>query len=166
MANDNNSDELTNAIKVMQRLGLGSGDDIKASVTSNLGPMWSPAGTGIGASVELPSVADTLKENMGDMRENIGDQNGSMLGKIGTGVGIVKDLAGLYMGWKQMKMAKQQLRDNRAFGNRNVANQARTTNASLEGLYRAGLHQSGANSGRESVDSYMTRNRVDGSQVA
>jgi len=84
---------------------------------------------------------------------------------VGAGIGAAKDLAGLYTGYKQMQMAKEQMRTNKAFGNRNIANQAQTINTSLEAKYRAALAGEGPNSGRESVDSYMSRNRVDGSAV-
>lgn len=116
-----------------------------------------------------------------------GDSGGSIFGEKGFGfnsgtanvagniLGGITDLAGLYFGNKKLKLAKDQLATNTAFGNRNIANQAKVINNTLEARYRAALAAQGVNpetggtgSGgtqRESVDSYLARSKVDGSAV-
>lgn len=101
--------------------------------------------------------------------------NTGTLNILGNGIDGLGQLARLYFGSKQLGLAEDQLEANIDFGNRNIANQAQTINRSLEARYRAALsargqgldgqNLSGSGPASESLDSYLARNKVDGSPV-
>lgn len=65
-----------------------------------------------------------------------------LLGNIGTGVGIFKDLAGIWQGWQAQKLAKDQYKSSLAFANQNMANMVKDHNARrADVLHARGLTQ-------------------------
>jgi len=131
---------------------------------------YNPQNAGMG----IPDFAgmkgsDLLGDNNPNLDLDFGGPQGrdwkAIMNNFGTGVGAVKDLAGLYMGWKQMQMAKKQMATTTAFGNRNIANQAQTINNSRAALHARGLEQAGPNTTRLSTPEYMAQVAVDGSKV-
>lgn len=102
-----------------------------------------------------------------------GDQgfgfNSGTFGAVGGAINGLSQLSSLYFGNKKLKLAEEQFDTNKAFANRNNANQARTINNSLEARYRAALAQSGVGlqggGNKESLQSYLDRSKVDGSAI-
>ena len=95
--------------------------------------------------------------------------NMGTMSALGTGVQGLGSLASMYFGNKQMNLAEDQYNTNKDFGNRNIANQAQTTNNSMEARYRAAMAANGVNTntgaGKEGLDSYLARSKVDGSAI-
>lgn len=94
--------------------------------------------------------------------------NTGTLGALGTGIQGLGGLASIYFGNKQLGLAEDQYETNKAFGNRNLANQAQTVNNSLEARYRAALAAKGQGTQgtqSESLQSYLDRSKVDGSAI-
>ena len=135
-------------------------------------------------STDITQLLELFQQNYGGLS---GSSGGSLFGEQGFGLnsgtanaagsalGAITDLAGLYFGNKQLKLAEKQLETNKAFGNRNIANQAKVINNTLEARYRAALAAQGVNpetggtgtggTQRESLDAYLSRSKVDGSKV-
>lgn len=88
---------------------------------------------------------------------------------VGQGIGALGDLASIYFGIQQLGLAEDQYNTNKAFGNRNIANQAQTINTSLENRYRAALANKGYSTEGgghlEALDTYLAKSKVDGSPV-
>lgn len=94
--------------------------------------------------------------------------NTGTMGALGNGIEGLSGLASMYFGNKQLGLAEDQYNTNKAFGNRNLANQATTVNNSLEARYRAALAAQGQGtqgSQGESLQSYLNRSKVDGSAI-
>lgn len=85
--------------------------------------------------------------------------DGTMVnGSLPTGLHAFSSLAGAYLGWQQFNLAKEQLAQNKKIFNLNFGAQAQSTNRELEDRQMRRVRDSGGLA--ESVDSYMTRNRV------
>lgn len=95
--------------------------------------------------------------------------NKGTFGAVGQGIGALSDLAGIYFGKQQLDLAEDQYNTNKAFGNRNIANQAQAANNTIEARYRAALAAKGhgveGGGNKESLQSYLDRSRVDGSAI-
>ena len=96
--------------------------------------------------------------------------NKGTLGALGQGIQGLGGLASIYFGNKQLGMAEDQYNTSKEFGNRNIANQAQTINNALESRYRATLAAKGIGTeggqGKESLESYLNRSKVNGSAIA
>ncbi len=113
-------------------------------------PMF-PAGTNTGAST--PN-ANWQLDWFGGTRPD----RTQVAGYIPTAVDAFSGLAGAYLGFQQMNLAKDQLEQNKRIFNLNFANQAQTVNTQLEDRQRARVASNP--DAYESIDSYMNRNRV------
>ncbi len=91
------------------------------------------------------------------------------LGDWGSALGGIGSLAQAYLGYQQLGQAEDQWGDQMAFANRNMKNQSKLTNAKLEGMQRGRIAGTGNNNAYgqyESLNSYMPKNRVDGSAIS
>lgn len=91
------------------------------------------------------------------------------IGGWGSALQGVGSLAQAYMGYQGLGQAQDQLDFNKNVFNRNIKNQAKLTNAQLEGKHRGRINSTGNNNAYgnyESLDTYMTKNRVDGSAIS
>lgn len=79
-------------------------------------------------------------------------------GYIPTGMAAFSGLAGAYLGFQQMNLAKQQLDQNKKVFNLNFQTQAAGVNRDLEDRQRARVASN--SSAYESVGSYMDKNSV------
>lgn len=92
----------------------------------------------------------------------------SSMGGWGNALQGVGSLAQAYMGYQGLGQAQDQLDFNKDVFNRNIENQSKLTNARLEDRQRARVGSTGtgnAYGSYESLDSYMGKNRVDGSPI-
>jgi len=82
------------------------------------------------------------------------------LGALGAGFDI-------YAGLKNLGLAKKQFNFNRSLANRNLANQAATTNLAIDKYGYNKLAGTGLNAQdlAKAVESYVARNKVDGSPI-
>lgn len=118
------------------------------------------------------SLADMLRFQPGQVNSGA-PQQGSFLGGMldqtdangnvqqgwgGLALDGAQALGGAYMGYKQLQIAKNSLRESRRQFNLNFGAQQQTTNAAIEDRQRARV---AANPGAyESVGSYMNKNRI------
>jgi hypothetical protein len=125
---------------------------------------------------KLPEIqwGDTTGLGVGALKANAGtpsdwqakwlggiDSNGvKSNGIIPTGMGAFSGLAGAYLGFQQLNLAKDQLSQNKKIFNLNFQNQAADVNRNLEDRQRARVASN--SSAYESVDSYMNKNKVNG----
>ena len=81
--------------------------------------------------------------------------------------GGVSGLAGLYMGNKQLKMAKDQYNTNKQFGNANLVNTAKAYNSDLTNMYQSVLDarkDTGAN--MATLQEYLAQHGVSDKPIA
>ena len=81
--------------------------------------------------------------------------------------GGVSGLAGLYMGNKQLKMAKDQYNTNKQFGNANLVNTAKAYNSDLTNMYQSVLEarkDTGAN--MATLQEYLAQHGVSDKPIA
>lgn len=102
---------------------LGSGAPAAPSssmpgVGSNMGPLAAVKAAGAGAGGPESAFS-------------------KLLGNVGTGVGIFADLAGIWQGFQQQKLAKQQYGTNLAFANANLENTVKDYNNRYSSLLTA-----------------------------
>lgn len=79
-------------------------------------------------------------------------------GWLSPALGIASGIGSLVTGRQNLKLARQQLDQNREQFNKNYAAQQQTTNTALEDRQRARVAAGG--DAYESVESYMARNRI------
>jgi hypothetical protein len=120
--------------------GFSLNDAVMADTNPNAGSVWGEQGLGF---------------------------NKGTFSALGSGLQSLGDLAKMYYGNKALKLGEQQYRTNVDFGNRNIANQSKLINNTLEARYRAAqaANAGGGNENTESLDSYLARSKVDGSPI-
>ena len=82
---------------------------------------------------------------------------------LNTGINGANALLNGIMGFKQYGLAKDQLNFSRNAANRNVSNQATLLNGQMEQKH---LRRLANDPSLESLESFMSRNSVDGSRIA
>jgi hypothetical protein len=124
--------------------------------TSTLGG-GSVDGTGINAGV---STGDPIAGLGGPLIGGHSGFFGNMTGeqKIGLGIGGLKTLGSLWMGLKQLSLAKKQFAFQRDFANTNLANSMKTYNTALAGRARAQGFTEGSSQG--DVANYVQQNSL------
>lgn len=139
------------------------------SVLSNITPVddllsgfqsWgSSMKPGGGFDFQTPSVGDSNQfPTLGGTGINSAVQAGSGWQNFASGVQGLTGLAGAYLGYQQMNLAKDQLAQNKKIFNLNFENQAKTVNTQLEDRQRARV---ASNAGAyQSVGDYMDQNQV------
>jgi len=94
----------------------------------------------------------------------------SKLGTAGTVVSGLADLAGIWAAIQSGKTANKQLDLTKGAYNRDVANQAKLINGSLEARYRQAMDSRGEDensaAGRAQTSAYMQKHGVDGTALA
>jgi hypothetical protein len=76
---------------------------------------------------KVPNVGGALKDG-GVGGEPPVSKLGEMLGNLGSGVSILGDLAGIYLGFQEQKMAKRQFGAQLGFANANLENSVKSYN--------------------------------------
>lgn len=81
--------------------------------------------------------------------------------------GGIQGLAGLYMGNKQLKLAKDQYNTNKQFGNANLVNTAKAYNTDLTNMYNSVLDaRKGTDANMPSLQEYLAQHGVSDKPIA
>ena len=91
---------------------------------------------------------DMLKANWSDL---------GTMGKLGVGMSATTGLFNMYNGFQQTRQMKSYMKSQMSLANKQYANNVKTYNTNMEDRQ---MRRNAANANTESVDSYMSRNRV------
>ena len=91
---------------------------------------------------------DILKANWSDL---------GTMGKLGVGMSAATGLFNMYNGFQQARQMKSYMKNQMSLANKQYANNVKTYNTNMEDRQ---MRRNAANADTESVDSYMSRNRV------
>lgn len=133
---------------VNQGIGTGYGDNSPDSALNDFGGIPGTGGGGAGAGIDWGKAFDYGSK----------------------GLGAVGSLGNLYLGYKQYQLGKDNLKFNKNVTNRNLANQAKTTNAEIARQARSRLSGSGKYRGdaaglESALKSYNKENFVSGERI-
>lgn len=111
-----------------------------------------------------PTAVGGGAPGMGAVGPSIGGASHGFLGnmsteqKVGLGIGGLKTLGSLWMGLKQLSLAKKQFQFQRDFANTNLANSMKTYNTALAGRARAQGYMEG--NSQADVANYVQQNSL------
>lgn len=149
-----------------QRNGIGFGS------MSDWGMPQSPISDGLMNNFSSPALGFQGMGSWGQNMGGIGGGQGGIMDSLrssgflgsdggqgwgGMALGALGGLGSAFMGMQNYGLAKQGLADSREQFSKNYAAQRDTLNTQMEDRQRARV---AANSGSESVDAYMQRNRI------
>ena len=107
-----------------------------------------PSELQIGQQNQQTGGLDMLKANWSDL---------STMGKMGVGMSAATGLFNMYNGFQQARQMKSYMKNQMSLANKQYANNVKTYNTNMEDRQ---MRRNAANANTESVDSYMSRNRV------
>lgn len=107
-----------------------------------------PSQLQVGQQNQQAGVLDLLKSNWSDL---------STMGKMGVGMSAATGLFNMYNGFQQTRQMKSYMKNQMSLANKQYANNVKTYNTNMEDRQ---MRRNAANANTESVDSYMSRNRV------
>ena len=107
-----------------------------------------PSQLQVGQQNQQASGLDMLKANWSDL---------STMGKLGVGMSAATGLFNMYNGFQQARQMKSYMKNQMSLANKQYANNVKTYNTNMEDRQ---MRRNAANANTESVDSYMSRNRV------
>ena len=107
-----------------------------------------PSELKVGQQNPQAGVVDLLKTNWGDL---------STMGKMGVGMSAAMGLFNMYNGFQQTRQMKSYMKHQMNLANKQYANNVKTYNTNMEDRQ---MRRNAANADTESVESYMSRNRV------
>ena len=107
-----------------------------------------PSQLQVGQQNQQAGVLDQLKSNWGDL---------GTMGKLGVGMSAATGLFNMYNGFQQARQMKSYMKNQMSLANKQYANNVKTYNTNMEDRQ---MRRNAANANTESVDSYMSRNRV------
>lgn len=107
-----------------------------------------PSQLQVGQQNQQAGVLDLLKSNWSDL---------STMGKMGVGMSATMGLFNMYNGFQQTRQMKSYMKNQMSLANKQYANNVKTYNTNTEDRQ---MRRNAANADTESVDSYMSRNRV------
>lgn len=107
-----------------------------------------PSELQVGQQNQQAGALDMLKSNWGDL---------STMGKMGVGMSAATGLFNMYNGFQQTRQMKSYMKNQMSLANKQYTNNVKTHNTNMEDRQ---MRRNAANANTESVDSYMSRNRV------
>ena len=107
-----------------------------------------PSQLQVGQQNQQAGALDMLKSNWGDL---------GTMGKLGVGMSATTGLFNMYNGFQQARQMKSYMKNQMSLANKQYANNVKTYNTNMEDRQ---MRRNAANANTESVDSYMSRNRV------
>lgn len=107
-----------------------------------------PSELKVGQQNQQAGGLDMLKANWSDL---------STLGKLGVGMSATTGLFNMYNGFQQARQMKSYMKNQMSLANKQYANNVKTHNTNMEDRQ---MRRNAANADTESVESYMSRNRV------
>lgn len=107
-----------------------------------------PSQLQVGQQNQQAGALDMLKSNWGDL---------GTMGKLGVGMSATTGLFNMYNGFQQTRQMKSYMKNQMSLANKQYANNVKTYNTNMEDRQ---MRRNAANADTESVDSYMSRNRV------
>lgn len=107
-----------------------------------------PSQLQVGQQNQQTNTLDLLKSNWSDL---------STMGKAGVGLSAAMGLFNMYNGFQQTRQMKSYMKSQMSLANKQYANNVKTYNTNMEDRQ---MRRNAANANSESVDSYMSRNRV------
>ena len=107
-----------------------------------------PSQLQVGQQNQQASGLDLFKSNWSDL---------STMGKLGVGMSATTGLFNMYNGFQQTRQMKSYMKNQMSLANKQYANNVKTYNTNMEDRQ---MRRNAANANTESVDSYMSRNRV------
>ena len=107
-----------------------------------------PSQLQVGQQNQQAGGLDILKANWSDL---------STLGKTGVGLSAATGLFNMYNGFQQARQMKSYMKNQMNLANKQYANNVKTYNTNMEDRQ---MRRNAANADTESVESYMSRNRV------
>ena len=107
-----------------------------------------PSELKVGQQNQQANTLDILKSNWSDL---------STMGKMGVGLSAATGLFNMYNGFQQTRQMKSYMKNQMSLANKQYANNVKTYNTNMEDRQ---MRRNAANANTESVDSYMSRNRV------
>ena len=102
----------------------------------------------VGQQDPQAGALDMLKANWSDL---------GTMGKLGVGMSAATGLFNMYNGFQQARQMKSYMKNQMNLANKQYANNVKTYNTNMEDRQ---MRRNAANADTESVDSYMSRNRV------
>ena len=107
-----------------------------------------PSQLQVGQQNQQARGLDILKSNWSDL---------GTMGKLGVGMSAATGLFNMYNGFQQARQMKSYMKNQMDLANKQYANNVKTYNTNMEDRQ---MRRNAANANTESVDSYMSRNRV------
>ena len=107
-----------------------------------------PSELKVGQQNQQASTLDLFKSNWSDL---------STMGKMGVGLSAATGLFNMYNGFQQARQMKSYMKNQMSLANKQYANNVKTHNTNMEDRQ---MRRNAANADTESVESYMSRNRV------
>ena len=107
-----------------------------------------PSQLQVGQQNQQAGAVDLFKSNWSDL---------SRMGKLGVGMSAATGLFNMYNGFQQARQMKSYMKNQMNLANKQYANNVKTYNTNMEDRQ---MRRNAANANTESVESYMSRNRV------
>ena len=107
-----------------------------------------PSQLQVGQQNQQVNGLDMLKANWSDL---------GRMGKLGVGMSAATGLFNMYNGFQQTRQMKSYMKNQMSLANKQYTNNVKTYNTNMEDRQ---MRRNAANANTESVDSYMSRNRV------
>jgi hypothetical protein len=154
-ASDFNFGGMTSALGNTQAMPLVPAPSIlPADTGSMIGPL-----SGGAVAAALPAYGSLAAPAMGGSAGAAGGLGGmSTLSAVGAGLQGLQTLAGMWMGMKQLSLAKKQFRFQKDITNTNLANQIKSYNTALSDRARSRGFTEGQS--QNQIDSYVRDNSM------